>query len=590
MQKITKISFTLLIGLTGVSIIAFSQGDLLQGKLSRFSSYDETSCYDTDGGLNFEKKGTTYGKMANIRRSQTQFTDSCNGTILTEYSCEGTNVKSNQEECESGCANGACNSVSTTCKYHPGGQLSLNQSGNYAFNEDSEYEIKLVAIQKETFKGQINYVAKLTVNGIQTNSVQMYDKIKVSDIFLKITNIENDKVYFSLYKDCTINTDSSLYRDIPLGYSELNCQEYTGPGTYDVKACDRIKASSSSKVTAYINDVDPTHIALQYMITTNDGSFLSPLPHSSLSGDTSNIEDFGNGFFGLNLYVDNLSYSVNNKTASLKVLNSCTPIFEKCMNNFNNIHACASLCPYESTDGYYIANLENTFFSKIPTSYNAALAECQTLRIKNATAKETSFIGFNYPFPTASLVHILENPYVSTAMRATGWGYISTPAMSAYYQDACLNSPQAYALAYTTADHESNHNYFMGSAMKNLYGQYPSIEEGLVNYIANIGLPEYEQDAPLNCQENGYILNGKLQTYGPKDTFSGQCFWQEIDTTYGHETFIKIMKEINQSRYIDPKAGRKKSILLFKDIINPIIGSNELEKRANKWFGYTEDY
>lgn len=112
MQKRNKIILIVLGGLA-VAVVAIYSGsaELFQGRIFTNSkplpAYNENRCYDSDGGKNYDEKGTIYGKML-VRNSKTQFTDYCDGDTLIEYYCEGKSVKSEEYACESGCGSEAC--------------------------------------------------------------------------------------------------------------------------------------------------------------------------------------------------------------------------------------------------------------------------------------------------------------------------------------------------------------------------------------------------------------------------------------------------------------------------------------------------
>jgi hypothetical protein len=61
----------------------------------------QETCTDTDGGRNYYEYGTTY-------TSTEKEVDVCEKTILTEYYCEGNEIKKETFKCEYGCENGAC--------------------------------------------------------------------------------------------------------------------------------------------------------------------------------------------------------------------------------------------------------------------------------------------------------------------------------------------------------------------------------------------------------------------------------------------------------------------------------------------------
>lgn len=484
----------------------------------------------------------------------------------------------------------------TQCQKHPGGKLKLNESGVFGFDDDSEYVIKLIALQKEIFNKQSTYLAKFEINGNETASVRIYDIQKSlykpdGDFGLMIYDVANDNtVSFKLSKNCNLNTSGSD-REIPPGYSEIKCNLYVGPGSYSVKPCDRIKASKGSSVSAYIEYIGGDgQIFSNYRIKTQKGEFEPSLAHIFLSADKNDFQSFGAGFFGLNLYLEKLHFNKAENTSDIQVTTDCKPVFNKCMENVGNIDACAFLCPFEKTRGYSLINIDNKIFGKAPEK-EKEFNKCVTSILQNTLPKGEQYFSFQYPFPMISGLYINTNPLVDNAAYAYGWGTLGGIVLgtnSAFYKK-CNSAPEDYAKRFTNSQHEVNHNFFNNSSLHDSYGTYPSIEEGLVNYVSNLGLPD--ADPPFLCLEEGYKfdIDGKLNPYGPKDTFSGQCFWQKIEEEYGHSTFTAITKKLDESRYIDPKAGRKKNALLFKDIINPIIGSDILQKRAYNWYGYAED-
>ena len=121
MKKSYKIVLLILLAVVFIGgLIAVAQGDLLQGRLkirgiSRdpLPAYDETRCYDSDGGQDYEVKGTTYGTMI-VDRWGTKETvnkvDECKSGKLVEYYCNDNLVQSSAVNCSDGtvCENGAC--------------------------------------------------------------------------------------------------------------------------------------------------------------------------------------------------------------------------------------------------------------------------------------------------------------------------------------------------------------------------------------------------------------------------------------------------------------------------------------------------
>ena len=81
------------------------------------------TCTDSDGGINFNVKGTTTGWY---NGSLYTVNDSCKEGVLTEYYCSGANINLTSHNCPSGCSNGACinqttNTTNSTCSDSDGG-------------------------------------------------------------------------------------------------------------------------------------------------------------------------------------------------------------------------------------------------------------------------------------------------------------------------------------------------------------------------------------------------------------------------------------------------------------------------------------
>jgi len=80
---------------------------------SEFSAQCETTltsaCTDSDGGTNYNVKGTTTGMAGN--NVMTTDTDYCSGNNLVEWFCSGTYRTNTNYTCPNGCENGACKPV-----------------------------------------------------------------------------------------------------------------------------------------------------------------------------------------------------------------------------------------------------------------------------------------------------------------------------------------------------------------------------------------------------------------------------------------------------------------------------------------------
>lgn len=113
MKKRNKIILIVLAVLfVGGFAFAYGNAELFQGRMSNssksFPVYDENRCYDSDGGENYEEKGTIYGRID--RSEYGSKMDVCTTrTKIREYYCNGQYVQSKEYDCKNGCSQGVCN-------------------------------------------------------------------------------------------------------------------------------------------------------------------------------------------------------------------------------------------------------------------------------------------------------------------------------------------------------------------------------------------------------------------------------------------------------------------------------------------------
>ena len=95
-------------------------------KVLRLPVQQKFSCAETDGGANFNIKGSTTEKNLTYPVSTTQ-TDTCNSGILAEYYCDNNRIASKTSSCN--CVDGACVAVpAVTCADTDGG-VNFNVKG-----------------------------------------------------------------------------------------------------------------------------------------------------------------------------------------------------------------------------------------------------------------------------------------------------------------------------------------------------------------------------------------------------------------------------------------------------------------------------
>lgn len=137
--------------------------------------------------------------------------------------------------------------------------------------------------------------------------------------------------------------------------------------------------------------------------------------------------------------------------------------------------------------------------------------------------------------------------------------------------------------------HELTHIYVSETPLET----HMILNEGLATY-AESKLAD-DDAGKILCLEDGIKYSF---SYGDGNMFpycdlssgwSGECYataaciWDYIDTTYGHEKFLEIIKKLDDLRFeID-------AYDMFKDIINPIVGEDLFQLFHDK-FNLPEDY
>jgi len=131
------------------------------------------TCTDSDGGTNYNVKGTTTGMAGN--NVLTTDTDSCNGNTLIEWFCSGAYRTNTNYVCPGGCYNGACLSVppttipaaaptinsatidgKTIASTNPPTYLAPNVSHTIAVNATNATSYKYYVMYKSTAAGNVS--------------------------------------------------------------------------------------------------------------------------------------------------------------------------------------------------------------------------------------------------------------------------------------------------------------------------------------------------------------------------------------------------------------------------------------------------
>ena len=134
------------------------------------------------------------------------------------------------------------------------------------------------------------------------------------------------------------------------------------------------------------------------------------------------------------------------------------------------------------------------------------------------------------------------------------------------------------------------------------------LNEGLATYMEGGDRITSEQGGPLECRENGWYgedwndgqikENPYLSLTAPYDPimrryyyYSTSCFWDYLESSYGHEKFQQIMQQLVS--YRDPIyaecSPERKSIYFIRDIVRPIIGDDISPITQARW-GFGETY
>lgn len=103
--KIILITFGTLIFIGTFFYVAYVES--FQGNFIKKIKIEDSSCRDSDGGRNYEKKGVIYGKIN--QKKYGHKVDTCfSRTQLTEYYCSQNLIKIERKKCQNGCKDGAC--------------------------------------------------------------------------------------------------------------------------------------------------------------------------------------------------------------------------------------------------------------------------------------------------------------------------------------------------------------------------------------------------------------------------------------------------------------------------------------------------
>jgi eight-cysteine-cluster-containing protein len=94
-----------------------------------------SSCADSDGGINYYVWGSV--SVDNPDGSGTSGIDSCGGTRILEYYCNGSKIQSVGYNCSYGCSDGACVNVSSYSCTLPWGGTIANGSSVIAYSSSS---------------------------------------------------------------------------------------------------------------------------------------------------------------------------------------------------------------------------------------------------------------------------------------------------------------------------------------------------------------------------------------------------------------------------------------------------------------------
>jgi len=210
MKRPIKIMLGIILALVlaGAAIFLI-QGNYVQGLMRH--AYDTSKCYDSDGGKNYETKGTTYGKMG-TRDKQTQYIDSCNGATLTEYYCDGTKVKKEEKAC-SKCADGKCDN-------DPCNQTNFSTAFILLYENESQLtgeRINTFNEMKDDFSGSFKY-ATYDLATMDTSGEIFLMKMEEDMFYVDVNNDKNIDIYNISKKYYSTHDDIHYFLIIGLAF------------------------------------------------------------------------------------------------------------------------------------------------------------------------------------------------------------------------------------------------------------------------------------------------------------------------------------------------------------------------------------
>jgi hypothetical protein len=181
----------------------------------------DTVCYDTDGGSDYDYKGTTFGRHQQGAGPEIKgWWDECMGDTLIEYSCstlhdpsaDPLDVWAESKVCANGCANGACLYTYNACTDSDYGQnyntMGTTCQGNicehdYCLDQDTLFEMDC------GYDGNTKTGYTHTCSNGCSNGVCLYDP-----------NRCNGFQYFT-YIDQEVNTNGNFKLDIRNGVNDI---------------------------------------------------------------------------------------------------------------------------------------------------------------------------------------------------------------------------------------------------------------------------------------------------------------------------------------------------------------------------------
>ena len=285
------------------------------------------------------------------------------------------------------------------------------------------------------------------------------------------------------------------------------------------------------------------------------------------------------------------------------VSGSSMPQYLECRKQYSHMD-CLQFLPQDPSADPHMIKKQSGPFIVIAPSEDSYLAEGYLADNVLCAERLEAYLGFPPPHPI--MQHLVYSDWVGMGHAAIFGIVMEIPeeneADFANIVDYYPNNWEATLKGDCHNEHEMTHHFVQ-------YLPLPGwLNEGLATYMEGGDRITSEQGGPLECREHGWYgedwsdgqikENPYISLTVPYDPimrryyyYSTSCFWDYLESSYGHEKFQQIMQKL--AAYRDPIyedcSPQRKSVYFIRDIVKPIIGDDITPVTQARW-GFGEIY